>query len=129
MADPKISQTNLTPLHQPNHKSFDSSSSYDPEGSAGDSSCEEPSNDDYDDSSLSGLEEACSTLQLDTSSGSSTESLDGLVDSRLHHHNQPLAESTDASTDTTATPTTEKICKMCDKEAAENCDAGLCTDC
>ena len=51
-----------TPLHQPNHNFYDSSSSYGPEGSAGDSSCGEPSNDDYDDSSLSGLEEACTAI-------------------------------------------------------------------
>ena len=48
-------------------------------------------------SSLSVLEEACFALQLNTSSGSSTESLDGLVDS--HHHDQPFAKSTDASTE------------------------------
>ena len=107
MAEPKISQTNSTSLHQPSRSSYDSSSSYDPEGSTGGSSCEEPSNDDCDNSSLSELEEACSALQLDASFGSSTESLDGLADSHLHHHNQTLAESTDASTDSTTTPTTQ----------------------
>ena len=107
MADPKISQTNSTSLHQPSRSSYDSSSSYDPEGSTGGSSCEEPSNDDCDNSSLSELEEACSALQLDASYGSSTESLDGLADSHLHHHNQTLAESTEASTDSTTTPTTQ----------------------
>ena len=107
MADPEISQTNSTSLHQPSRSSYDSSSSYDPEGSTGGSSCEEPSNDDCDNSSLSELEEACSALQLDASYGSSTESLDGLADSHLHHHNQTLAESTEASTDSTTTPTTQ----------------------
>ena len=92
MADPAISQT---PLHQP--KCFDSSSSYDPEVFAGNSSHEVHSDADDEHSSLSGLKEPCSALQLITSSGSSTKSLDGLVDS--HHHNQPFAESTDASTD------------------------------
>ena len=93
MADPEISQTNFKPLHQP--QSSTSSSSYDPEISAGNSSFED-SNGDDEDSRLSGLEEACSTLQLDTSSDSSTESLDGPVDSLCHHHNQPPTEPTDA---------------------------------
>ena len=29
----------------------------------------------------------------------------------------------------TTTPTAETVCRICDKEAAESCDAGLCTDC
>ena len=41
MADPEISQTNSTSLQQPSRSSYDSSSSYDPEGSTGGSSCEE----------------------------------------------------------------------------------------
>ena len=93
MADPEISQTNFIPLHQP--QSFTSLSSYDPETSTDNSSFEESIGDD-EDSSLSGLEEACSTLQIDTDSGSSTESLEGPIDSPRHHHNQPPAEPTDA---------------------------------
>ena len=126
MADPEISQTNFIPLHQP--KSSTASSSYDPEISACISSYEDSSGDD-EDPSLSRLEEACSTLQLNTSSDSSTESLDGLVDSPRHHHNQSLAEPTDAGTNSTTTPTAEMVCGICDKEAAKSCDAGLCTDC
>ena len=114
MADPEISQTNFIPLHQPQPDiDFTSSSSYDPENSTGNSSFEVSSGDD-ENSSLSGLEEACSTLQINTNSGSSTESLDDLALLHQHHqllhqhhHNQTLAESTDASTNATTTPTTQ----------------------
>ena len=107
MADPEISQTNFIPLHQPQPDiDFTSSSSYDPENSTGNSSFEVSSGDD-ENSSLSGLEEACSTLQINTNSGSSTESLDDLELLHHPHHNQTLAESTDASTNTTTTPTTQ----------------------
>ena len=95
MADPEISKTNFIPLHQP--QIFTSSSSDDPEITVGNSNFEDSSSDD-EDSSLSGLEEVCSTLQIDTSSGSSTESLDGLADSPRHHQSQLLAEPTDADT-------------------------------
>ena len=75
MTDPEISQTNFMSLHLP--QSVTSSSCYDPEISTGNSSFEESSGDD-EDSSLLGLEEACSTLHIDTNSGPSTESVDGL---------------------------------------------------
>ena len=109
MADPEISQTNFIPLHQP--QSSTSSSSYDPETSVGNNSFEDSSGDD-EDSSLSGLEEACSTLQLDTSSDNSTESLDGPVDSPRHHHNQPPAKPTDAGINNTTPPTADMILSL-----------------
>ena len=77
MADPEISQTNNTPHtpQQPNHRTLSSSSSYDAEEST-----ESSSFDGSLESSLSGLEAACSALRLDTTSGSDTDSLHSRVD-------------------------------------------------
>ena len=114
MADPEISQTNFIPLHQP--QSFTSLSSYDPETSTGNSSFEESIGDD-EDSSLSGLEEACSTLQIDTDSGSSTESVDGLADSPRRHQNQSLAAPTVAGINNPTTPLAETVCSTSDTDS------------
>ena len=114
MTDPEISQTNFIPVHHP--KSSTSSSSYDPEISAGNSSYEDSSGDDKD-SSLSGLEEACSTLQIDTNSGSSTESVDGLADSPRRHQNQSLAAPTVAGINNPTTPLAETVCSTSDTDS------------